>query len=232
MDEIIAQIMVWFTKDNFVYYTALLALITAAIAFYRNVLVAWFTNYVLPFFGWVKTVADINERLINIETEIKQHNSGAIRDTLTSLANVTVNIQGMMDNLSKQTRRLEARQWAIMINTSVEPIFETDPDGLCIKVNRAYLDLLGRPFDDLMGNGWITGVHHQDRSHVVEEWSSAIKDQRVFDLSFRIVCIENITYNVRCLAQPLFIELANGGNLKRELTGYIGRFMKVEEIKL
>lgn len=66
-----------------------------------------------------------------------------------------------------------------------KPVWQSDASGLCVFCNPCMLSLLGRQEDDIIGNGWRSVVHEDDRERVQHEWDAAIRDERDFNLSFR-----------------------------------------------
>lgn len=95
------------------------------------------------------------------------------------------------------------------------PVFETNPNGYCIYVNRAYLNFTGRNLDEVVGNGWIINVHPEDREEVHESWSSAVNDKREYCLTYRFLDKDNNTRKVHVHACPSL-------NHEKEVIGYIG----------
>ena len=73
----------------------------------------------------------------------------------------------------------EKRAWAIMDGLSV-PMFEADAAGNCIYVSRAWMDATGVDFRSAMGEGWLRGIHQDDRKRVMYAWENSVKDHVTF----------------------------------------------------
>lgn len=65
------------------------------------------------------------------------------------------------------------------------PIWQSDTLGLCVHVNLSYRDTLGYQFSEVSGLQWKQVIHPADKEMVYEEWDSAVRDQRPFDLRYR-----------------------------------------------
>ena len=67
------------------------------------------------------------------------------------------------------------------------PIWQSDALGLCVHCNLAYREVLGYQFSEISGLQWKQVIHASDKEMVYEEWESAVKDKRPFDLRYRWV---------------------------------------------
>lgn len=63
----------------------------------------------------------------------------------------------------------------------------TDEEGKCIWVDRQWLELTGLDKDTAKGDGWITGVHKEDRSRVFEEWQMSCRTSLPFEMEYRTI---------------------------------------------
>lgn len=118
----------------------------------------------------------------------------------------------LRDAINRVETRVEGIEFAQQISWDFDtiPIFRTTGDGLCLWVNQTYLDLVKRGKDFLINKGWESCIHHEDREKVVKEWENACYDGRNFDMSCRMVDInQNV---IHCRARAF-------GSKK---TGYIG----------
>ena len=133
------------------------------------------------------------------------------------------NISKELSDVGDTVNFIVARQWAVL-NTTDQAVFETDASGYCIRANRAYLDICGRPFDEIKGNGWRIAIHPSDREFVTKEWQNAVSEKRNFEASFKILSSTNKTYSVFCIAVPITITVHN----EPIITGWLGRYESVD----
>lgn len=96
-------------------------------------------------------------------------------------------------SLKDQINRIENRQLYLdgrskaMLNEDFNGVFETDEDGRCNWVNRRFIRMTGRSFEELRGHGWHNIIHPEDRERVEKEWDSAIAENRAFMVSYRMI---------------------------------------------
>lgn len=101
------------------------------------------------------------------------------------------------------------------------PIFETDKNGQCVWVNRAFLRLVGLSIQDVMNHGWKNILCADDLNRVVTDWEVAVRERREYLTSYRIVNTAGQIIRVSCQALPMLDEGAN-------LFGYIGFLTRTE----
>lgn len=79
-----------------------------------------------------------------------------------------------ISNIEEQTELCNAR-FAMMANTSVEPIFECDSTGQCVFVSKSVCEMFGMSYKDMLGNGWLLAIDNpEERSKVWEYWKHDI----------------------------------------------------------
>jgi PAS domain S-box-containing protein len=64
-------------------------------------------------------------------------------------------------------------------------IFRTDPQGHYVYVNERCCVLTGLTPDEARGEGWVRGLHPDDRERVVAEWGRAARASRPFESEYR-----------------------------------------------
>jgi PAS domain-containing protein len=66
-------------------------------------------------------------------------------------------------------------------------VLQFDSLGLCLFANDYILHLLVRQQDEFHGSGWRTLIHPEDADRVERQWDAAVRDQRNFAQTFRIM---------------------------------------------
>jgi PAS domain S-box-containing protein len=169
------------------------------------------------------TLETVVPKLSFIEKELSTNSGKSIKDLINKIVDGIDNVEKLSASLEYQVKKIEARQWNVMINNQSEPMFETDAIGHCTRANKSYLDFVGMQMDDVKDLGWVNVIFLDDRKLVQHEWEGAVEDRRVFDLKYRV---QNATtgrvFTVRCITQPVFVD--------KELVGYIGRFINIVEM--
>lgn len=67
-----------------------------------------------------------------------------------------------------------------------EPMWESDGEGRCRWVNRAYLLATGRELDEVLGHGWANALHPADRERVRESYLAAVEEDRDWEEEYRL----------------------------------------------
>lgn len=60
------------------------------------------------------------------------------------------------------------------------------PDGACFHLNQAWLDFRGRSLDQEIGNGWVEGLHPDDRQHCLDTYLANFREHRDSQLVYRL----------------------------------------------
>jgi PAS domain-containing protein len=241
----------YFTNEQLIYFGSLLALLTAFLAFYRANLKEYvlafgkWSSHIYNSFEHVDRIEktlekvskdveinktkydeDIKNIVANIDfiqKELSPNSGKSIKDLIDKIVKSMQAMEKISTSLEYQVKKIESRQWTILINNNDYPMYETNEKGLCIRANKAYLDLIGLHLEDVVNMGWVNSILVDDRKLVQNEWDSAIEDKRSFDLKYRIQnVINNKVFFVRCMCQPYFVDA--------EVIGYIGKFLIIYEM--
>jgi PAS domain S-box-containing protein len=65
-------------------------------------------------------------------------------------------------------------------------VWMSAPDGACTYFNEEWLSFRGRRLEEELGEGWVEGVHPEDREGCVGAYKSALAAQRAFRLEYRL----------------------------------------------
>jgi two-component system NtrC family sensor kinase len=81
--------------------------------------------------------------------------------------------------------------------------FITDEQGGCVYVNQAYQTLVGRNYQELLGDGWKQILHHKDLFEVTRYWDESVSNEDSYDQHYRIVLPTGRIIPVHCRAVRL-----------------------------
>jgi len=109
--------------------------------------------------------------------------------------------------------------------TAVAPvgIFYTDVNGGCLYVNEKWTEITGMSEKEAMGDGWVKGLHPQDRDRVFKEWNDAAKQAIPFKLEYRFQKTGHTRW--------VFGQATAEKNEKDEIIGYVGTITDITERK-
>jgi PAS domain S-box-containing protein len=140
-------------------------------------------------------------------SEIKPNGGSSLKDSVEGL-------KRSIDSMLSTVVRLDQRQIAIS-NHSDKGIFESDINGDCVFVNRAYCRIFDRNSEEALGKGWKTFIHPEDRDGVIEEWNSCVKENRDFVFVYKTLRPDNSVVTVDVHAYVL-------RDLKGQNIGFMG----------
>ena len=120
-----------------------------------------------------------------IVKEFKPNSGETIRDALNRIET----------NVDLNGERFRAR----MLDTE-EMLFEADPDGNVIWVNRTLARKTRRLPGEILGNGWLNMLHPEDRDAIRHAWHEAIREEVELETDLRVISTEGEILPVICKA--------------------------------
>lgn len=147
---------------------------------------------------------------------------GTTNNKLGDIATVQTHQAEAIATLTQRMAGMMARQ-RHALNRDPTPIFETNLLGEFEFANRALLDLLDWPLDDLRGSGWQSCIYVEDRARAVGEVEEAVDGKRFAIVKFRVVARNETIYAVTCFVEPLICEA-------RMITGFSARFTERKRV--
>ena len=67
-----------------------------------------------------------------------------------------------------------------------QQVWTAQPDGQLDYVNRRVVDYFMRTSKDLLGAGWLDGVHAEDQAPAIARWTTALKTGDPYEIEFRL----------------------------------------------
>jgi PAS domain S-box-containing protein len=102
----------------------------------------------------------LNEKVSQLETElIRQKNAG---------------------------RRTGEESFRLLADAAPVMIWVAGPDALCSFFNRTWLEFRGRTLAEEIGNGWIDGVHPDDRELCLATYGKSFQARQPFRMEYRL----------------------------------------------
>ncbi|MBK9713397.1 MAG: PAS domain S-box protein [Kouleothrix sp.] len=101
-------------------------------------------------------------------------------------------------------------------------IWMAGPDGRCNYFNDGWLQFTGRSFEQELGDGWVAGIHPDDRQRCMAIYRSALGERRPFTMEYRLRRADGEYRWVLANGAPRW---ASDGSF----VGYIGSCVEIDE---
>jgi PAS domain S-box-containing protein len=82
--------------------------------------------------------------------------------------------------------RESERRFRLVANTAPVMIWMSGPDKLRTYFNQPWLDFTGRPFEAEFGEGWLQGMHADDRKAFLDTYTRAFDERAPFRKEYRL----------------------------------------------
>jgi PAS domain S-box-containing protein len=103
-------------------------------------------------------------------------------------------------------------------------IYITDRNGDCIYANECWLDMAGLSLEEALGNGWVKGLHSEDRDRIASSWSEAVRSSDHWSQEYRFQNREGDVTWIYGVASPQI-------DREGKIVGYIGVNLDVTQRK-
>ncbi len=103
-------------------------------------------------------------------------------------------------------------------------VYLTDTKGRCRYVNRRWCEMSGLRFEEALGDGWVKGLHPEDRRRIASAWCEMVAAHGSWGLEYRFRTPDGKSTWVHGHAAPLLDR--NG-----KMIGYIGTNTDITERK-
>ena len=167
-----------------------------------------------------KRAADVHEKMVAITEKL----TPATVEALVTIAyqlkpNGGASLHDKISRMETAMLRENAVRRQQMSATGLA-FWEADEDGKTIFASDAMSALIGAEQDDILGNGWVTNLHSEDRDRVFEEWNSAITQKRAFLSTYRFTHRDGQSVQVQGRSHPILDRVGNA-------LGHVGTLVTV-----
>jgi PAS domain S-box-containing protein len=110
-------------------------------------------------------------------------------------------------------------RFRLLVDQAPFMMWLSNSDGLCTFFNRTWLEFRGRSMAQELGNGWIEGVHPDDRQRCLDTHWRSFEAGQPFDFEYRLQRADGLYRWIRDTGSQFS---GNG-----EFTGYMGACMEI-----
>ncbi len=153
----------------------------------------------------------------------------------TSLADHVTKIDDNLATLSARMAALDSRSIAIqrrqqfsdqvmrsILDASGMAFWESNEAGETVYASQRLAEMIGCSPPEVLGRGWVTFLHPQDKEQVVREWREAVQEKRGFAAAYRYLHRNGRVVKVHGRSVPLV-------NENDEIIGHSGTLTLVTE---
>jgi PAS domain S-box-containing protein len=115
----------------------------------------------------------------------------------------------------RQTKRSAEQRFISLADASPAMIWMAGPDALHWYFNPAWLEFRGRTLEEEAGNGWIQGLHQDDRDLCLETYLKSFTARQRFRMQYRMRSAANEFCWVESVGSPVY-------NDAKEFVGFLG----------
>ncbi len=121
--------------------------------------------------------------------------------------------------------RESEERFRLVANTAPVMIWMAGTDRLCTYLNQPFLEFTGRPLEAELGDGWVDGVHREDRKGCLKTYSEAFDERQLFEMEYRLRRNDGEYRWILDIGVPRF-------NSDGNFAGYIGSCLDITDRKL
>jgi PAS domain S-box-containing protein len=156
-------------------------------------------------------------RWVQVTGDYLRSESGQIL-TIANVIDVTES------KLSEAALQKSEAQFRLLTMLAPVGIYLTDPKGLCLYANPKWCEMAGLSMEESLGEGWMQGVHPDDRTAILLAWQEMFESEGNFGLEYRFQRPDGAVFWVYGLAAPQ-------KNARGTITGYVGINQDITERK-
>jgi len=95
--------------------------------------------------------------------------------------------RGLENRVQQRTAELQRSEerYRSLVTATAQVVWTTDPTG-AVEDMPMWRELTGQTVDQVRGWGWLDAIHPADRERTRRAWDSAVRQQRLYDIEYRI----------------------------------------------
>ena len=130
-------------------------------------------------------------------------NGQAMRDAGGQLLGAMVTMHDVTERKqAEKALRVSEEQLRTLAEIAPAGIYVTDEKGDCLYANPRWCEMAGMELQDALGQGWIQGVHPEDRASVLANWKQMVESEGTWGIEYRFQTPDQRDTWVYALATP------------------------------
>lgn len=123
---------------------------------------------------------DALNKLDRVLKEVLPNGGSSLRDSLNRVEKNIDKIESNISNLNEKVDSLEDTH-RISLNLQQIAFWISGKQGEITYASQAMCKLVKRVESEMLGNGWISCISHEDTKRISEAWESSVQEGRTFD---------------------------------------------------
>lgn len=131
-------------------------------------------------------------------------------DIISTIREENGRLQGFSVVTRDATQRIEHREqtersrdfYFALFSDFPNLVWRSDGSGACDYLNKAWLDYTGRPREAELGDGWLEGIHPEDRVRWLNTYSTAFAVRHPFEVEYRLRRANGEYGSLICVGRP------------------------------
>ncbi len=125
---------------------------------------------------------------------------------------------------AEQALQASESRFRSLANVVPVGIFQTDPEGACVYVNRRWSEITGLEMGEARGHGWARALHPDDSGRVFARWRQCSERKETFRAEYRFRRPDGEE-------RWVFGQAASQQDAEGEVTGYVGAITDITEFR-
>src|SRR5467141_2818126 len=136
--------------------------------------------------GTIKYQHSIGRPIVNEKGDLVEFVGTAI--DVTEQAQARIELERAFEEIKQRTEaaRRSEREFRDVVNTVPAYVWSTSPEGQVDFVNDRWLQFTGLALDEAVGWKWEAVLHPEDRTRVVADWHTAVKNGQAIESEARV----------------------------------------------
>ncbi len=127
-----------------------------------------------------KRMQDALSKLDIVLKEVLPNGGSSLRDSINRVESNIKNLDSKINDINNKVDSLEDTH-RISLNMQQIAFWISGKNGECTYASPAMCKLVKRVESEMLGNGWVSCISHEDTKRISEAWENSVDENRTFD---------------------------------------------------